>query len=62
MKQRAGGWLSLRGPSLLFYERGVAAQSEVSMVAPLDVFAFQDALQDIDPKWVDCAESLEKAL
>jgi hypothetical protein len=27
------------------------------MVAPLDVFAFQD----IEPKWVDCAESLEKA-
>ena len=27
------------------------------MVAPLDVFAFQDT----EPKWVDCAESLEKA-
>jgi hypothetical protein len=31
------------------------------MVAPLDVFAFRDALQDIEPKWVDSAESLEKA-
>jgi hypothetical protein len=31
------------------------------MVAPLDVFAFPGALQDIEPKWVDCAESFEKA-
>ncbi len=27
------------------------------MVAPFDVFA----LQDREPKWLDCAESLEKA-
>jgi hypothetical protein len=31
------------------------------MVAPLDVFAFQDGLRFIEPKWLDCAESIERA-
>jgi hypothetical protein len=51
----------LCSPATTEHNLRFGGESEVSMVAPLDVFAFQDALQFIEPKWVDCAESVEQA-
>ena len=48
-------------PSATEHNLRFGRESEVAMVAPLDVFALRDVLQFIEPKWVDCAESVEHA-
>jgi len=57
-----GGHLGVSGRHCPYlFDKSFGRECEVLLVAPLDVFASQDILKDIEPKWVDCAESLEQA-